>query len=437
VAAGAGANTRFGGNLGASARGASPGRGFGTQQNQPGFNAPINQRFNRSNQNPFDQDNRSFNQGGQGSFNQNGQGSFSQGMQNQGSFGLGNGNRSSFFDNQPFNTQGFGRGIDGGAGAENFADPDDANFQNDAFESQTDSQFDSATEQGSFRGQQFDDSQSPVTEPADQNRGGVFRAGPGFDHSFRDPSDPIGFEGASSLRAPRNDVDGSEADERSTAPQPPAENRGGVFRAGPGFEHGFRDPSDPIGFEGASSLRAPRNDVDGSEADEQAIGEDLGAGRETQNTSGGRRFDSTDTANRPNSIDGPTSAMDQNRRLGTPSTAQGTLTQDEAFRQRTPANSAQASQVGRFRQPGSQASGRPRGNGVFDFPPPPGVRNWLDGSADYGFMRQYTERPGTVDQDSGVRNSTEARPARPVGQGTQDGAGSPNYFNGTYSRSRL
>jgi hypothetical protein len=156
-------------------------------------------------------------------------------------------------------------------------------------------------------------------------------------------------------------------------------------------------------------LRAPRSNADGSEADERQ-------GLNSNSTAG----------TRTNSLAGPTSAIEQDRRLGTSTVARGTLTQDEAFRQRSPADSVQASQDGRFRPPGSQIGGRPQGNGVFDFPPPPGAENVLYGPGGYGFMEQYSGRSRTTGSGSTERT-----------QGSNPSSGTPNYFNGSYSRSRL
>jgi hypothetical protein len=480
VAAGARANTGFGSNFGANANG-SPRRGFGTQQNQPGFNSPINQRFNRSNQNPFNQDNNSFNQGGQGSFNQNGQGSFTQGMQNQGAFGLGNGNRSSFFDNQPFNNQGFGRGAsadpransssgftgtdaDLNDGTQSFDDGDftdvDSNgsgFQEDAFTPDSNTRFD-ANDQGSFRGQQFDDDDSTDTGSGEQDRNAVPPLGPGLDHAFRDPSEPVGYQGAATPRV-----------------------RSGGAATAPGLEHAFRDPSDPIGFHGAASARVRSSGINRTDADQP--GEDnsgvqpaASSGSEDDRSFGRQDFNSTESNNnsfnnRPDRALGDAQGFDSSSRTnsavgngggsaqsfsqsnsgrppvpGFSGTTQGTMSSTATGGQ---ANSSGALGGGISSPNGAAAGGAAQPWSFTNPPPPPTSGNglWRPGGGVYGAAPPFPSEPPLPPAPGSnlvLKNGpagAQGGPTGSAGRGNQGAGGRdttvPNSHNGAYSRRRL
>ena len=398
-------------------------------QNRSGFTRQNPQRFSQDVPNPFNERsldrNPHVNRNQQG-FNSTAPGSFTQGMQNQGAFGLGNGNRSSFFDNQPFNNQGFGRDAGAGAGPNSsegmtgandpagftgtgtdfrratnpFADngSGSGDFVDDRFQNNAPARSDQANDQDSFRGQPF--SESPVAD--------------------------------GSTIASENS---SDAD------------RGTGAGTGPNSSRGMTAAGDPPGFNGTASPLARSSGGDGADAD-QAFDDNFGVGSRTgaadpRGLSGEDSFENQNAREAPfNSVDGPTNPfanpqVNQGQRLGFPTEPQGTASQTNPF---TPPTSvtAQAARVapGTIPPQGIGSRGQPRGNGVFDFPPPPGVRNWLDGSTDYGFMQQY-ERPSAAQRNTGVRNTNEAGRARPAVQGTQGGAGSPNYFDGAYSRSRL
>jgi hypothetical protein len=400
-----------------------PGQPF-SQANQFGqFNQPP---FNQNQQGAFNQDrfNRNerflqrqagnFDQAGPGGFAADGENSFSQeftnqDMTNQGAFGLGNGNRSSFFDNQPFNNnQAFGQGSGAGAGANSSAGFTAAN--DPAGFTGTGSTFDDATED-------FDDR---------------FDSQTGADASFRGQQSGLDV---SSSRASSEFATTSDAERRTGA------------GTGANSSRGLTAANDPPGFTGTTSpLSRSRPLGEGTSAEDSVRGTSrtgpatTGRGSVGGNFSQDRSFSGQDAVSAPSDVDtfSPTGT-------GTFNNDATTATEPNATAELLPGRVP----IQNF-DPSVRRDGFPRGNGVFDFPPPPGARNVLYGSGGYGFMQQYSNPSAAANQPRadafnanrpGVSsgNATGVRPnaAPGVQRADDENSVTPNYFNGSYSRTRL
>jgi hypothetical protein len=436
-------------------------RGFGQQQFNQRQQANQNQRFNsnqQAQQNRAGQNDRTldrendFSSQADGSFGAQQQNGFTLGMNNQGAFGLGNGNRGSFFDNQPFNDQGFGQGVDGDAASNtNLAGGNDFGGFGDsssAFDD-TSSRFDdTSTEADRTPGGDFSTSSDLDSSPA---------AGTGTSSRSDETAggDPFGITGepapgfrsiASDSSANSQDV--TTSDSASTNFRASSEyTRGdvGVSNSGDSSQRAFNNGN------GATTGADPKTKGGVPVERAQASAADRSGGSVLD--SGASPVDATDASDRFMPFD-PEDANDQHVPVAPDAGLNGFGGSNQGLGSR--AGSANGVSSERFMpfEPGDA-------NRQHVPVAPDGRSNSFQGNTQsglyrpggYGFMNQYSGGQGNQAPNppafgrapdsgqaaagnraaSGRSNAGRSQQAQP--QNSQQPP--PNYFNGSFSRSRL